>query len=106
MRSTDFAGVIRVVLGFRKTRFPLDSHPRGGGNVFHRRGLLAGRTAFTLFPGINDVQREFRTDRTAGWTLHRAGPNKSDRPRKVMTIISSEPFYTAISCSKRWFPSK
>lgn len=23
----------------------------------------------------------------AGWTFHRAGPNKSDRPRKVMTMI-------------------
>jgi ectoine hydroxylase-related dioxygenase (phytanoyl-CoA dioxygenase family) len=23
----------------------------------------------------------------AGWTFHRAGPNKSDRPREVMTII-------------------
>ena len=25
-----------------------------------------------------------------GWTFHRAGPNKSDRPRKVMTIIYME----------------
>lgn len=23
----------------------------------------------------------------AGWTFHRAGPNRSDRPRKVMTMI-------------------
>lgn len=23
----------------------------------------------------------------AGWTFHRAGPNESDRPRKVMTMI-------------------
>ncbi len=47
-----------------------------------------------------------------GWTFHRAGPNKSDRPRKVMTIIyiedgcrTIEPQYKAHESDlASWFP--
>jgi len=50
----------------------------------------------------------------SGWTFHRAGPNKSDRPRKVMTIIYLEdgikiiePKYKAHESDLRaWFPGQ
>jgi len=50
----------------------------------------------------------------SGWTFHRAGPNKSDRPRKVMTIIYIEdgtriidPKHKAhASDLKSWFPGQ
>jgi len=50
----------------------------------------------------------------SGWTFHRAGPNKSDRPRKVMTIIYIEDGMRIIdpkhkahaSDLKSWFPGQ
>jgi ectoine hydroxylase-related dioxygenase (phytanoyl-CoA dioxygenase family) len=49
-----------------------------------------------------------------GWTFHRAGPNRSDRPRKVMTIIYIEdgcriiqPKYKAHEADlDAWFPGQ
>jgi ectoine hydroxylase-related dioxygenase (phytanoyl-CoA dioxygenase family) len=49
-----------------------------------------------------------------GWTFHRAGPNRSDRPRKVMTIIYIEdgcriiePKYKAHEADlAAWFPGQ
>lgn len=49
-----------------------------------------------------------------GWTFHRAGPNRSDRPRKVMTIIYIEdgcriiePKYKAHEIDlAAWFPGQ
>ncbi len=45
-----------------------------------RKGLTVDESPFDL----GEVSYHY------GWTFHRAGPNKSDQPRKVMTIIYME----------------
>ncbi|HEY6047804.1 MAG TPA: phytanoyl-CoA dioxygenase family protein [Sphingomicrobium sp.] len=39
------------------------------------------------FPLINDPFELGEVSFHSGWTFHRAGPNRTDRPRSVMTII-------------------
>lgn len=49
--------------------------------------LLADELQKQNFP-VNDTPFELgEVSYHAGWTFHRAGPNTSDRPRKVMTMI-------------------
>jgi len=49
--------------------------------------ILANELRQRNFP-MNDTPFELgEVSYHAGWTYHRAGPNQSDRPRKVMTMI-------------------